>query len=292
MKGLFRLFMIAVFISLNTSCDTTDTEQFSVITYNVWNGFEGEEERRDTFVKWAVQQDADVIALQELNGYTQDSLGRIAKKWGHPYAIILKEKGYPVGLTSKYPIKKVHRLIDGMHHGGLYAEINGIHFFVVHFSPFSSAKRLKEADAVISFLKGKDILNEQTIVLGDFNAFSPHDSLFYVRAGLRDRMYLKQKNNEKLRNLNDSNEIDYHVIDSFLKRDFFDSFTLFQQDFESSFPTKVFPDVTPEDYVRIDHVLVSKNLKGVCSKAELIKDSITHSLSDHYPLKTVLLLNK
>lgn len=292
MKGLFYFFTLASLVLLDLSCSAVKAEEFSVITYNVWNGFEGEVARRDAFVQWAVRQDVDVIAFQEMNGYTQDSLEQLAKKWGHPYAVIVQENGYPVGISSKYPIDNVYRLMEEMHHGGLYAEINGINFFVVHFSPFSSSKRVEEAKAVIKVLEKKNKLREQTIILGDFNAFSPHDSLSYLSAGIRDRMRLKQKTNEKLRNLNDSGEIDYLVIDSFLKKGFFDGFSHFHKKFESSFPTKVFPDVIPDDYIRIDHALISKKLKSTCIEAELIKDSVTNTLSDHYPLKTVFVLNK
>lgn len=290
MKGLYWFFAFAGLIFLNTSFSPDKTHEFSVITYNVWNGFEGQVERRDAFVEWVIQQDVDVIAFQELNGYTQDSLTQLAKKWGHPYAAIVKENGYPVGISSKHPIKNIHRLIEGMHHGGLYAEINGINFFVVHFSPFSREKRVNEAKAVRELLEKKNKLKERTIVLGDFNAFSPHDSLFYARTGIRDRMYLKQENNEKLRNLNNSNEIDYKVIGSFLEEGFFDGYPLFHKQFDSSFPTKVFPSVSLDYYVKIDHILISKRLKAVCKEVNVIKDAVTDTLSDHYPLKTIFRL--
>ncbi|WP_339709197.1 endonuclease/exonuclease/phosphatase family protein [uncultured Kriegella sp.] len=286
MKGLW-FFLWGGFLFLNTSFCQNTANEFSVISYNVWNGFESQVARRDTFVQWAIRQDVDVIAFQELNGYTQDSLEKLARKWGHPYAAIAKENGYPVGISSKHPITNIHRLMEGMHHGGLYAEINGINFFVAHFSPLSSSKRLVEAKAVIALLEQKNKLRERTIILGDFNAFSAHDSLFYKSTGLRERMYLKQKENPKLRNLNHSNKIDYQVIDSFLEKGFFDSFSLYHKEFDSSFPTKVFPSVSPDDYVKIDHMLLSKKMKRASVDVVLIKDSVTDTLSDHYPLKTI-----
>ena len=292
MKGLYRFFVLTGLVLLITSFCLSKTHEFSVISYNVWNGFESQVERRDAFVHWAIGQDVDVIAFQELNGFTQASFEQLAKTWGHPYAIIVKENGYPVGISSKHPITNIYRFMKGMHHGGLYAEIKGINFFVVHFSPFSSAKRTEEANAVIDFLERKDKLQEQTIILGDFNAFTPHDSSFYARTGIRDRMYLKQKDNEVLRNLNSKNEIDYQVIDSFLKKGFYDSFSLFHSAFESSFPTKVFPTVSPNDFVKIDHALISKKLKRASKEVNLIKDAVTDTLSDHYPLKVIFRINK
>lgn len=82
----------------------------------------------NTFVQWAKRQNADIVAFEELNNFTQVSLSKFAMKWGHPYAVILKEIGYPVGITSKYPITNAYKLIKGMHHGCLYVEIKGISF--------------------------------------------------------------------------------------------------------------------------------------------------------------------
>lgn len=291
MKAVFRFIALTSFVFLTACFHSQKEKEFSVITYNVWNGFESQTTRRDTFVQWAIRQDVDVIAFQELNGYTQDSLELLAKKWGHPYAEIVKENGYPVGISSKHPITNIHRLMEGMHHGGLYAEIQGINFFVVHFSPFSSAKRLEEAKAVVKLLEQKNKLKERTVILGDFNAFSVHDSLFYKGTSLRERMYLKQKENGVLQNLNGNDEIDYQVIDSFLKNGFFDSFSLYHKEFDSSFPTKVFPSVSPDDFVKIDHVLVSKKMKKASIDAVLIKDAVTDTLSDHYPVKAIFRLH-
>ncbi len=259
----------------------------TVITYNVWNGFESQNQRRDTFVQWAKKQNADVIAFEELNNFTQVKFSDLAKTWGHPYAVICKESGYPVGISSKYPITNVYKLMKGMHHGCLYGEIEGISFFVVHFSPFSSAKRMQEADSVLKTLQEKKRLKGEVIVLGDFNAFSPHDSLFYAQSGARDSMFVAEKKNKVLQNLNEANEIDYKVVRGFLNAGLFDSFSLFHKTFQNSYPSMVYPTVPLSSKCRIDHLLISEKLKKRCKSLEIIKDSVTDTLSDHYPLKSV-----
>ncbi len=283
MTSRFLVFIALLFLY---SSFKPEKKEFSVITYNVWNGFESEIQRRNTFVQWARQQNADVIAFQELNHFTQASFTELAATWGHPYVTIVKENGYPVGISSRYPITNAYKLITGMHHGCLYAEVKGISFFVVHFSPFSSTKRMQEADSVIHVLKKKGKL-KRTIILGDFNAFSPNDSLLYAGTGLKDSMYLAQRKNKVLRNLNDKNEIDYQVIRSFLQAGFYDGYSLFHKNFESSYPTKVFGNVPLSDKIKIDHILISKKLRTICKKIEIIKDPVTDTLSDHYPVKAV-----
>ncbi|MCH5599018.1 endonuclease/exonuclease/phosphatase family protein [Niabella ginsengisoli] len=156
MKFVVRILpCVFILCCLATTAKPKPKKTFSIITYNVWNGFESETQRRNTFVGWARQQSADVIAFEELNHFTQASFENLAKTWGHPYAIIVKEDGYPVGISSRYPIRNICKLIEGMHHGCLYAEINGMGFFVVHFSPFSSVKRLQESNAILKLLKKK-----------------------------------------------------------------------------------------------------------------------------------------
>jgi exonuclease III len=290
MKYILCLLTFTTLLLSFTSSKNKKKTPFSVITYNVWNGFESESQRKNTFVAWARQQHADVIAFEELNNFTQDSFAALAATWGHPYAVILKEKGYPVGISSRYPITNVYRLITGMHHGCLYAEIKGISFFVVHFSPFSSARRLQEAGAVIRTLQEKERAGKPTIILGDFNSFTPYDSIFYTRTGIRDSMRLAQEKNKVLENLDKNNEIDYKVIRSFLDAGFYDGFSLFHKKFERGYPTKVYPAVPQSDNIKIDHILLSPEIKNACKKVEIIKDPVTDTLSDHYPVKAMLFI--
>jgi exodeoxyribonuclease III len=287
MNYVFRIMGFLAIIFLYSSFKIQERKRLSIIEYNVWDGFDSNADRAKTFVQWARKQNADVIAFEELNNFTQASFEQLAKSWGHPYAVIAKESGYPVGISSRYPITNVYKLIAGMHHGCLYAEVNGISFFVVHFSPFSSAKRLQEVDSVIKTLVEKNKQGDRTIVLGDFNAFSPYDSLFYAGSGIRDSMYAAQQKNSILRNLNDKNEVDYQVLRTFFKQGFSDGYSLFHKGFEASYPSKVYPDVPVSDKIKIDHILISKRLRRNCQEVEIIKDAVTDTLSDHYPVRAV-----
>lgn len=282
-----RLLALVLLVLLTTSYKPAT---FTVITYNVWNGFENETRRRNTFVQWARQQHADVIAFEELNNFTSSSFRELAATWGHPYAVILKENGYPVGISSRHPITQVHRLMTGMHHGGLYAEVNNIGFFVVHFSPFSSARRLQEAGAVLQTLQEKGRDTKRRIILGDFNAFSPYDSAFYATTGIQDSMRAGQQHNKILRNLNDNNELDYQVIRTFLQAGYYDSYALFYPEFSASYPSRAYPDAPISEKIKIDHILLSGALKDACKSTVIIKDPVTDTLSDHYPVKAVFSL--
>ncbi len=113
---------------------TAKQKNFRVVCWNVLYGFNHHKSVKEG-VQWLAKQQPDVVALQELNGNTAKSLAKLAKQWGHGYSAILKENGFPVGLTSKQPIEVIERRVKGFHHGYLHCKTSGVHFFVVHFWP-------------------------------------------------------------------------------------------------------------------------------------------------------------
>ena len=77
----------------------------------------------------------DIIALQELNEYTPEKLAKEAKSWGHSYSALLKENGFPTGMTSKFPLRNLKKEMAGYHHGMLSCEAGGIQIYVIHLHP-------------------------------------------------------------------------------------------------------------------------------------------------------------
>src|SRR5882672_12802701 len=90
-------------------CHATAQRRFKVMSYNVLEGFKKDSARKAQFIEWVKGFQPDMIAFQELNYFTQASFEAFAKQFGHPYAVIQKENGYPVGLTSKYPITHIEK---------------------------------------------------------------------------------------------------------------------------------------------------------------------------------------
>ena len=82
------------------------------MSYNVWYGFTKKPERKANYLKFMQAQAPDVVSLQELNHYTPEKLADDARAWGHPYSVLLKEKGFPTGITSSHPITAVKRTIE------------------------------------------------------------------------------------------------------------------------------------------------------------------------------------
>lgn len=234
---------------------------FRLLTYNVLTGFQKNPQQADRFVEWIRNKNFDVVAFQELSTFTQDSLERLARRYGHNYAVLHKGNGSPVGITSRYPLTNVEKMTGTMHHGCIYARSAGFHFFVTHLSPFSYEKCVEEMKGILD--KAAVIPStEKVLILGDLNSFSPEDSTSYT---------------QKRR---------YGVVQSLLDSGYSDTYRQVHHRFENSFPTMAYAHKA-KTTTRIDYVFAGKTAAKYINGAEIIKDSVTSALSDHYPLMVI-----
>lgn len=288
----FAVFSQLCWAKIDNDSITRANNDLKVISYNIWNGFDWGKDitRKNNFIEWVKQRNPDVMALQELCGYTKERLLKDAKKWGHNYAKILKTEGYPVGITSKKPIEVKERVLNNMHHGFLHCKTYGIDFFVIHFSPFSHKKRHEEANAVLERLSIVMANQKKYMVLGDFNAVSPFDAQFYKENdGMLESMKASEKEHSHVRNLF-NNELEYGVISKLLGFPLIDvtqKHTTTLSD-RISYPTQVFETKKGEgpykNSTRIDYILVSPFLSNKCLTAKVLNKEATYYLSDHYPV--------
>lgn len=288
-KTLLLILVTACFIVKGISAQE---KTLKLISYNVYWGMKQDStEHKSKFSQWIKQQDPDILALQEMNGFTQQELQKFAESYGHPYAFIVREPfadgsiSFPVAITSKYPIVNVQRIVENCVHGVLIAEIDGLHFIVTHFHPFSSQKRISEIDQILATVKSKPS-DWKWLFMGDLNSVSPLDKSEYNNNLLRDFIREDKKKrpyNENLKN----DELDYSIQQKILDFGFVDAFKTFHPAFEASAPTKMFYDQSKHP-LRYDYLYVSKNMKDKMVKSELIKDKFTDVYSDHYPVMLII----
>ncbi|MEM9718175.1 MAG: endonuclease/exonuclease/phosphatase family protein [Bacteroidota bacterium] len=288
-----RIFLVA-FLSLcyfHASVAQENRKSLRVITYNIWNGFDWGKDtlRHHKFIEWVSFQNPDVLALQELCGYTQSKLERDAKAWGHSYALILKEDGYPVGITSKWPITLKGKHREGMWHGMLHVQSAGIDFFVVHLSPADWKTRKREAYLITQHMDS--LPHKEYLVLGDFNALSPMDEdLNREKRSLLARYKTGDANNETYQNLRHG-YWDYTAMSIFFASGLIDVSIPFVSPSERfSFPAPALMNIwqTASEIKRhrhrIDYILASPTLAKQCVYSRILNSSETGSLSDHYPV--------
>jgi len=255
-------------------------KKLRVLSYNVLKGLQGDVKNMNRFSCWVKKKSPDIICYQEMNGFTQKSLENFAIGYGHPYAMIAKESGYSVAITSRFPIVNAQKVLENMWHGYLYANINGLHVFAIHLSPFLYQKRLHE---IRQILAQAALLPKASPVLiaGDFNSYQARDSGYYSEKALLTQQSREQKNAE-IRNLN-AGKFDYSVTNEGTTAGFKDAVSLFSKQFDFSMPTKKY-DAAFKDKIRIDYIWLNKSLQRKATAASVVYDDDTADMSDHYPI--------
>lgn len=284
-------------VGFSTSFSQETATSLTVMTYNIWNGFDWgkDTQRKEHWIQWIQDNNPDVLALQELCGYDEEQLKADAARWGHKYVKILKTEGYPTGLTSRKPIALKERHIDEMWHGMLHVKTYGIDFFVVHLSPADCDFRFKEAKMIAEKVKASN--SQNYMILGDFNAHSPFDEeLMKGKKALLEK-YAKN-NSDKYSNLR-LGAFDYSVISTFLALPAIDiSKNFVDLDARFTFPAPVLIGSyrnTLEDVIqtqeRIDYIFTSPSLSQSCTNVRVLNKGKTETLSDHYPIMAEFSLN-
>ena len=268
-------------------------DSLKVISYNIWNGFEGDAARRARFVDWVKTQRPDILALTELVDFTEKELGVLAAEYGHAYYAIVKEEGYPVGITSNAPIEVVCKQVDGFWHGMLHVRVWGLDCIVTHLSPFDWQFRLKEAQQLIRYFRENGL--ENYLVMGDFNAYSPFDADWVeTHTALLENMQASDADSKQYKNMRDGC-FDYSVLSALLAEGLDDVCRRFvPADRRTTFPTAFLYGWQHGDTrlhelgERLDYILVSPALVPRCIEASIYNGMDTEGISDHYPVSMLL----
>lgn len=269
---------ILIFISCFIVQSAAAQGDFKVLSYNVLMGLQQDSVMQEEYQKWVREVDPDIIAYQEMNKFTQQGLEKFANRHGHPYAVMSKLDGFPVALSSKYPIVNVQKVVDNMWHAYLYANVNNIHVFVIHFSPFSYEKRQHEMRQVLAHaaLLPQD---EKIIIMGDFNSLSQEDAQYHTQEMVQ-AMLEREKKEDHIRNLNNG-KIDYTVMSAIMEAGYKDAFLLKNDSLIYSVPTKKYGKPSTR---RIDFIWTNPVLSERLTSSTIIQDATTDKISDHYPV--------
>lgn len=289
---LYTLLLISLF-PITSNGQPARKEKLRVISYNIWNGFEHDASRRANFIDWIKGQQPDILAITELVGFTEKNLGQLASEYGHKYYAIVKEEGYPVGITSNEPITVVKKQMEGFWHGMLHVKTHGLDMIVTHLSPHDWKFRLKEAQMLTSYIQDNQLDN--CMVMGDFNAYSPFDADWVeTHAQLIENMQKWDAEQETYRNMRDG-RFDYSVLSKFLSIGLTDICRLYvPADKRTTFPAAFLYGWQHGDTrlhgigERLDYILVSPSLVSRCLDARIHNGIDTEGISDHYPVSVDL----
>ena len=266
--------ILIVLISFTCTAFSAENNTLKVLNWNVLYGFNHNKAIAQG-IRWIKGQDSDVVALQELNGINENSLKNMAKQWGHEHAVILKEEGFPVGLTSRKPIEVIERKVKGFHHGYLHAKTSGIHFFVVHFWPYKD----HEAKAIIEKIKPLLKQGKKVVVTGDFNTYSE-----------KDNDYLATRKNLRFP-VSENNRALYNVVNMFEAKGFVDLIYKHDKKAKYSYPSPIIMvnngiktmEELKAKRKRIDFIFADETLQTFSTSATIKISKELVMISDHYP---------
>lgn len=285
MKNIVKYLAIMAIACVSTQAIAQ--KKIKILSYNVLYGLQKDSTANiDRYVELVKELDPDIVATQEMNGWKQKTLEDLAKRYNHPYALQSKEEGFPTALTSKKPMVNFKKVTENMWHSYIYAKVEGIHIFVIHFSPFSYKKRLEEVENIIAQTKELNP-KEAILIMGDFNSLSGSDSKNYDASVLAS-MKEQEIKREQVRNLNNG-AIDYSVLKKLEDAGFYDSYKVLNKTFESSVPTFKSGEAQIKKSnagirKRIDFLWANETAKKMLTKSIVLKNEKTHIISDHYPV--------
>lgn len=251
-----------------------------VLSYNILEGMVKDTTKgKQVFVEWVKSHRPDVVALQECNAFTQKSLEELALSYGHPYAVIVKENGYPTGLTSRYPIADIKKINENMTHGFIMGRIGKYNFVVLHLNPHKHKKRRAEIAQVIANIE-LQADKKNWLIMGDFNSVSPLDKDRLEKSGYLARQQAAAAKRPVLDNLADNGAaIDYQVQQSMLTAGFTDAGKVYDDKQKESTGKSVIASDS-----RIDYIYLSGDLKKKIIRCAFLYDPFTAVHSDHKPI--------
>ena len=261
------------------------SKSLSILSYNVWKGFTVNDKKpaskqKGMFVEWVKTYAPDIIVFQELCYFTEASLLEFDKTYGHEYACITKESGYPTGITSKYPITEIEKINRDDNpkiytfHGFTHAKCCGIDIFAIHLSPQKLSERITEMQNIIDEKIKQLPAGSKVLVTGDFNSYNLYDAKAYGKV---------QFENERTQ-YHPTVEVDYTATNSLLEAGFKDAFTLFSDGyFKPTIPVS-YTEFPSNRGSRYDYIMLSDNLATDCTYSDILREkATTNTFSDHYP---------
>lgn len=292
--ALCPLILKAQNVSLKRHWDS-DYRNVRVVSYNILNGFDWgkDKDREARFINWVKDVKPDILALQELCGFTEDSLLKLGKSWGHSYAAIVKENGYPVGITSNRPIEVKNKILENVGHGLLHVETYGYQILVTHLNPSNLTKRELEAETISNYVSSLN--TEKYILMGDMNSHSPADADYLETHAVNLISNYGGLTSTNLR----GGELDYAVAAKFLSFPMIDICRKFvAPEKRTTFPTPILmtvstnPDIRKRSNERIDFIFISPEMSKSVTDAFIFNEGVTDYISDHYPIGMDLIVKK
>lgn len=228
------------------------------------------------------RESPDVLALQECNGFSADGhrlFHRFEVELGMRGLLAPAASGFDVALFVRgLPVLASDRVAGWCQHAMLGARLRWgdveLEAFSVHHNPFSGAARLQEAE----FLAGRSRPERLQLLLGDFNANSPHDARHLNLGALPPRFRARHALCGT-----QPPSLDARSVETLLDARFVDMGARLAGGWFPTAPTH-WVEATQRFPMRVDHVFASESLAAWATSYRVVQGDLTDRASDHYPV--------
>ena len=249
-----------------------------ILSYNVKDGWDHNQANIDAFTEWVQRFDPDIIMFCELNNNnvngikSDEQLLELSRKWGHDYAVVLKDWGYPTGISSRSEITDVDKVqiegLDGYRvHGFIQANCRDLTLFACHLSSQYGPLREKEAGVIAERAAACPL----AFVAGDMNTDSPLDRDLLTPGTWPDKTGRNPVS------------IEYSVVPKYIDAGLQDVLLQHTKAFKASFSFGRNLATDALTGLRLDQAYATPALAERVDFADILNTAYTRGSSDHFP---------
>lgn len=245
-----------------------------VMLYNVYRGALGREHQLEEVV---ARQSPDLLLLTETNGWHKrpDIVDSLQRAGGFSdFFLIPTNTDYSLAMFAKGSIASHQTYHDGFWHGAGVAKITTPHgtlsCLLTHLTPKPEVEsRVREAQAITQIAQSEGV----DVIAGDFNALSPLDP--YDRTALLG--HLQEREIRKF----GAKELSFHELQVLYDAHYVDAAGV-MGNFTATVPTPLATEDVHAYPLRLDYFLLNQQVN--LNNYEVIRNSLTDVVSDHYPV--------
>ena len=250
------------------------------MTYNILNGGLN---RLPLIIKIIKKENPDYVTFNEANTFSQNKnkiLKNIAKKLDFPhYDIALSgEYDYHVAVLSKYPLKNIVKLKPLMRAcliSQVDTKLGEVSIASLHLTPYTEDLRHPEIDLILKYQKKY----KNRILTGDMNSLAKHDKY--------NPKMIKNFNEIQTKKFTTDGKFRFDAINKIISKKYLDTALLLKKNNEYTAPTSI-NEYSAHSNMRLDYFFISETLKPHLKNYQVIKNKVTNSASDHYPITITL----
>lgn len=195
--------------------------------------------------------------------------------------VAVTASGFSLATLTKTPPSSFIHITDGFHHalsGAVLTLPNAKTLAIVfyHANPFSEASRVNEVALLTAYLAQYS----HAVVMGDFNALSPHDPY-------EERQTLAALQSHGITKFGED-RLTFAAISALETAGMVDAAHALGLPFTPTTPSAFNIDAMHAVPVRIDYAFVTSSLIPSLEDVFVVKDETTEHASDHYPVLLIL----